>query len=195
MVTTIKNTEADSAARLFQAKRFALWIGIAGMMMVFTSLTSAYIVRKAAGNWLEFKLPDIFFYNALLAMASSVVLQASYAAFKRGKFALYKSLLALTLLMGVAFLVGQYAGWMQLTDMGIFLQGNPSGSFVFVLSGLHALHLLVGLTSLSVALFQALSLPDRLTERRKFRFGLTLTFWHFLTFLWVYLMALWMYLA
>ncbi len=194
MVTTIKNTDAASA-RIFRARKFGLWIGIAGMMMVFTSLTSAYIVRKAAGNWLEFKLPDVFFYNALLALAGSVVLQASYMAFKREKFVAYKALLVLTLLMGLAFLTGQYAGWHQLTDMGVFLQGNPSGSFIFVLSGLHALHVLAGLTVLSVAVLQAYSLPERVTERRKFRFEQTLTFWHFLTFLWVYLMALWMYLA
>ncbi len=181
--------------RLFQARKFGLWIGIAGMLMVFTSLTSAYIVRKAAGNWLEFKLPDVFFYNALLVLASSLALQMAYRMFKQQKFGLYKGLLSLTWFMGLAFLIGQYAGWQQMNEMGIFLQGNPSGSFIFILSGLHALHLLVGLTVLSVALIHAFSLPDRLTERRKFRFELTLIFWHFLTFLWVYLMALWMYLA
>ncbi len=181
--------------RLFQARKFGLWIGIAGMLMVFTSLTSAYIVRKAAGNWLEFKLPDVFFYNALLILASSLALQMAYRMFKRQKFGLYRGLLALTWFMGLFFLVGQYVGWRQMNEMGIFLQGNPSGSFIFILSGLHALHLLVGLTVLSVALLHAFSLPNRLTERRKFRFEQTLIFWHFLTFLWVYLMALWMYLA
>jgi len=194
MVTTIKNTDTASA-RLFQARKFGLWVGMAGMMMMFTSLSSAYIVRKAAGNWLEFKLPDLFFYNALLLIAGSLVLQASYYSFKREKFVAYKTLLMLCLLMGLAFLVGQYMGWRQLIDMGISLQGNPSGSFIFVLSGLHAFHLLAGLAVLSVAVLQALSLPDRVTELRKFRFQLTLAFWHFLTFLWVYLMALWMYLA
>ncbi len=194
MVTTIKKNEAASD-RLFRARKFGLWIGMAGMMMMFTSLSSAYIVRKAAGNWLEFQLPDIFFYNALLLLVGSLLLQASYHSFKQEKFATYRVLLVLTLLTGLAFLAGQYVGWQQLTEMGIFLQGNPSGSFVFALSGLHAFHLLAGLAVLSVAVLQALSLPDRITERRKFRFGLTLTFWHFLTFLWVYLMAFWMYLA
>lgn len=194
MVATAGHKRTEEQ-RLFQAQKFGLWIGIAGMLMVFTALTSAYIVRKAAGNWLEFKLPDVFFYNALLVVASSLVLQISYRAFKRQKFGVYRVLLLLTLGMGLLFLVGQYAGWKEMNQMGIFLQGNPSGSFIFVLSGLHALHLLAGLTVLSVALLHAFSLPERVTELRKFRFEQTLIFWHFLTFLWVYLMALWMYLA
>ncbi len=190
-----QNQQHSEEQRLFQARKFGLWIGLAGMMMVFTSLTSAYIVRKAAGNWLEFRLPDVFFYNALLILASSVVLQLAYRMFKQERFVWYKGLLLATWAMGIVFLIGQYAGWLAMNEMGIFLQGNPSGSFIFILSGLHALHLLVGLTVLSVALLHAFSLPDRVTERRKFRFELTLIFWHFLTFLWVYLMGLWMYLA
>ncbi|MEM6878415.1 MAG: cytochrome oxidase subunit III, partial [Bacteroidota bacterium] len=51
--------------------KLALWVGLASIMMMFTALTSAYIVRMAAGNWLEFRIPEIFYWNTAVIVASS----------------------------------------------------------------------------------------------------------------------------
>ncbi|MEO7176886.1 MAG: cytochrome oxidase subunit III, partial [Saprospiraceae bacterium] len=59
-------------------QKFALWASLAGMIMMFTALTSAYVVRQAQGNWLEFRLPDIFFFNTAVILLSSITLQMSY---------------------------------------------------------------------------------------------------------------------
>lgn len=172
--------------------KFALWVGIATIIMMFGAFTSAYIVRRASGNWYEFKLPDIFFYNTLVILASSLTLHFSYRAFKNGLEKQYKALLLATFALGLAFVVLQYQGWVALNEMGATFTVNPSSSFVFVISGLHAAHVLGGMAALVVATIHAYYLPFKPTPRRKLRFELVVQYWHFVDLLWVYLVVFFM---
>lgn len=172
--------------------KLALWVGIATIIMMFGAFTSAYIVRRASGNWYEFKLPDIFFLNTLVILASSLTLHGSYRAFKNGLEKRYKSLLLLTMALGLAFVVLQYQGWVALNAMGATFTINPSSSFVFVISGLHAAHVLGGIAALVVASAHAYYLPFKPTPRRQLRFELVAQYWHFVDLLWVYLVIFFM---
>ena len=167
--------------------KFALMVACASIVMMFAALTSAYIVRHAQGNWLEFRLPDMFLYSTLVILLSSATLQGSYFAFTREKEAAYKGLLFTSFILGVSFLILQYQGWLALFNIGVEFNGNPSGSFVYVISGLHAAHILAGIGVLFVAMVHAFSLKFQITMIRKRRLELTLIFWHFLGFLWIYL--------
>lgn len=167
--------------------KFALMVSCASIVMMFAALTSAYIVRHAQGNWLEFKLPNMFLYSTLVILLSSVTLQGSYISFIKEKEQAYKGLLLATLILGLSFLVLQYQGWLALFNIGVEFNGNPSGSFVYVISGLHAMHILAGIAVLFVALVHAYSLNFKVTKIRKRRLELTLIFWHFIGFLWIYL--------
>ena len=102
---------------------------------------------------------------------------------------MYKLLLVLGSILGVLFLVTQYKGWMDLNAMGVFLDGNPSGSFVYAISGLHAAHVLGGIATLIMALVHAFGLKFKVTDKRKTRFQLTLIYWHFVDILWIYLLC------
>lgn len=166
--------------------KFALWVGCASLLMMFAALTSAYIVRQSAGNWLEFTLPEVFKYSTATIILSSIVLHASYIAFKRQNEMGYKLLLVLAGLLGVAFLGLQYQGWVQLMENGVPFTLNPSGDFVYVISWLHAAHVVGGIAILAVAMIHAFGLPFRVTPKRKLRFELSLTYWHFVDALWVY---------
>jgi cytochrome c oxidase subunit 3 len=157
------------------------------IIMMFGSLTSAYIVRQAAGNWLEFRMPDIFFFSTVVILLSSGALHGSYWAFKNKKENLYRLLLPFTLILGIAFVVMQYKGWMTLYQMGVALDGNPGGSFFYVISGVHAAHVIGGLFAIAVAVLHAFSLSFKPTEKRRRRFQLVLHYWHFVDFLWLYL--------
>ncbi|MCS7035885.1 MAG: cytochrome c oxidase subunit 3 [Saprospiraceae bacterium] len=167
--------------------KFALWVGIATIIMMFGAFTSAYLVRRAAGNWYEFRLPDVFWLSTMVILLSSLTLHASYRAFMRGIERLYKSLLLTTLALGLIFVVLQYAGWQAMTAMGATFTVNPSSSFIYVISGIHALHVLGGVTALIVALIHAFALPFKPTPRRRLRFELVVHYWHFVDILWVYL--------
>lgn len=168
--------------------KLALWIGLATIVMMFTALTSAYIVRMAAGNWLEFQIPDIFYWNTAVIVASSITIHLSYEAFKREAALPYRVLLSLTFALGLLFLYLQYVGWDELAKT-VPLKTNPAGDFVYVLSWLHAAHVIGGIAILIVALIIALLLPVKASPARKLRFQLSLTYWHFIDLLWIYLLV------
>ena len=168
-------------------KKFALWAACASIVMMFTAFTSAYIVRQAAGNWLEFKLPSIFLASTIIIIISSIMLQLAYRAFLNQKTSTYRSFLTISTVLGLVFIALQYQGWLDMQAIGVELVGNPSGSFIYVISGVHAAHVIGGLAALAVALLHAFSLPHKVTPARKLRFELTLTYWHFVDALWVYL--------
>lgn len=171
----------------FHPQMFALYIAFASIIMMFGAFTSAYIVKQAAGNWLEFSLPSIFYISTVVILTSSLVLHISYSSFINGQETKYKLFLVLAFVLGLCFLVLQYLGWQELYAIGIDLKGSISGSFVYLISGVHALHILGGIAAMIVALLQAFTLPFRVTDKRKLRFKLTLHYWHFVDLLWVYL--------
>ena len=94
----------------------------------------------------------------------------------------------MTFILGLAFVTLQYEGWMMLNEIGVPLTGNPSGSFVYLISGVHAAHILGGLAVLAVALIHAFSMPHFVSSKRNNRFQLTLFYWHFVDFLWLYIL-------
>jgi len=194
MDTTANRKEVRSFRNnRINSKKFALYVAIASIVMMFTGLTSAYIVRQAAGNWLEFVLPDIFYANTGVILASSITLHLSFLAFKRQKENAYKVLLVTTFLLGLTFLALQYVGWETMQSIGAGLTSNPSASFVYVISGLHAAHILGGVAALVVALIHAFGLDFKPTPRRKLRFEITLIYWHFVDLLWIYLVVFFTY--
>lgn len=168
-------------------QKFGLWISMASLIMMFMAFTSAYIVRHAAGNWLEFAIPNIFVISTIVIILSSITLQSSYYCFIKEQKRLYKGLLVVTFFLGLAFLVLQYIGWNQLFDLGVDFKINPSASFFYLINWVHAAHIIAGLTTLIIAMIHAFTLKFNVTEIRKNRFQLVLQFWHFLGFLWIYL--------
>ncbi|MFK8165386.1 MAG: heme-copper oxidase subunit III [Lewinella sp.] len=190
MDTTVnKKMEVATRRNKIHPKKLALWVALVSLVMMFTALTSAYVVRRAAGNWLEFDIPSIFYWNTLVIVVSSLTLHAAYGAFKREAAFAYKSLLSLTFILGIAFVVLQYLGWEQLAAEGVPLKINPSGDFVYAISGLHAVHVLGGIAVLAVALAVAFLRKLKRTPARQLRLELTLTYWHFVDILWIYLVV------
>lgn len=182
-------------------QKFALWLGIAVLCMAFGGLTSAYLVRKAAPNWQEFVMPVQFTYSAVLMVLSSITLQGAVWAFKKDNVSLYNTTLFVSLLLATAFVVSQYLGWKTLEANGIYLDGNPAGSFVYVISYLHVAHVLGGILPMIIALVRSLWVfgnPAKLaafkTNNNK-RVGIELlaTYWHFVDILWIYLLLFFMF--
>ncbi len=167
--------------------KFALYASMASIMMMFAALTSAYLVRQAAGNWQEYQVPEIFYISTIVLLSSSAALQFAYRAFTKENKRGYRLGIILTALLGTAFVVMQYYGWNALYEIGVPLDGNPSGSFFYVISGLHAVHILGGIAAIGVALYHAFALKFEVTEKRKLRFSLVSQYWHFVDILWLYL--------
>lgn len=168
--------------------KFTLWLLIMSIVMMFAAFTSAYIVRREEGNWLEFNLPEGLLVNTIVIVLSSVAMQWAYVSAKKDNLKSLKFALVATLTLGVIFLVGQWNVWGDLVMNKIFFGGptaNPSGSFMYVLTGVHGFHLITGLIFLIIVLISAFQY--RVHAKNLLRLELCTTYWHFLGALWVYL--------
>ena len=165
-----------------------LWVGFAGIVMFFAGLTSAYIVRKAEGNWLEFTIPDWFTVSTIVIVISSVILYFATRAVKSDKSPIV--FILGTLALGVLFSYSQFMGWSELVNQGVYLTGegsNPSGSFLYVITLAHLIHLLGGLIALLVSLFSAYQ--EKYTKENFIGLVITSRYWHFLGILRLYLFS------
>jgi len=159
-------------------------------MHLFSAFTSAFLVRKAAGNWLSFPIVEEFFYSTGVILCSSVVLHAAYKAFLDKNHKLYAILLTIGFGLGSLFVALQYMGWLALNEMGVFIYTNQSSSFFVLLIGAHALHVLGGIAALSLSWIYAIKKSTRdWTAKGQLRLELTFTYWHFIDVLWVYLLV------
>lgn len=166
-------------------KKFALWLFLVTVVMIFAALTSAYIVRQAEGNWLEYELPEIFWLTSGIVILSSIALQVAYYAAKKDNFLSLRIGMMLTVLLGMGFLVGQWYSWVALVDREVFFVGNPAGSFLYVFTGLHAVHLISGVIFLIIVLIS--SFRYKVHSQALNTLEMASTYWHFLGGLWLYL--------
>lgn len=177
------------AVKKIHPKKFALWVGLTSIVMLFAALTSAYIVRRSAGNWQDFALPSAFFYSTAAILASSVALHLSFKAFLAQKINIFKIFLISGFVLGILFVILQYQGWLQLNDIGIFVATNQSASFVYLITAFHVAHVLGGIAALLLAMIYGLQRRyQAVTPQRKLRLELIFTYWHFVDALWVYLL-------
>jgi cytochrome c oxidase subunit 3 len=165
-----------------------LWIGMASIVMMFAGFTSAVIVRKGDGVWLNYEMPNMFLVSSIIAVISSVFIIAALYMAKKDNQQMVKTFLWLTLASGLAFVYTQLSGFGQLVDSEIFLTGpssNPSGSFVYIISGLHLLHLAGGIIALFIVIFNAMK--GRYNSENLLGLQVCSTYWHFMGAMWIYL--------
>ncbi len=168
--------------------KFLLWVGLGSIVMMFAGLTSAVIVRSNQANWLQFNLPDIFWYSTIVIICSSLTMHLSLKAFKVREMKRYRSLITLTMFLGVLFGVLQFIGFLSLDSSGIHLLGqgsNPSASFLLVITGLHVLHVLGGVIALFVIFLRAYNSKSK--NYNVMPVEIAATYWHFVDILWIYL--------
>lgn len=166
-------------------QKFALWLFIVTVVMIFAAFTSAYIVRRSEGNWLDFELPSLFWVTSGIIVLSSVSMHWAYYAARKDWLSTMKIALIATLVLGITFLVGQLYAWEALVDMEVFFVGNPAGSFVYVLSGVHALHIISALIFLIIVVVKAYRY--KIHSKQMDTMEMCATYWHFLDGLWLYL--------
>jgi cytochrome c oxidase subunit III len=171
--------------------RTGIWIGLAAITMSFAAFTSALVVRQSTANdWHHLVLPPIVFVNTLILVASSATLEAArrrVATFFRSKDrsrTAPRFWLWVTLLLGIVFVAGQYVAWLKLRAQGLYLATNPNSAFFYVLTAMHALHVLGGLAGLGRVLHK-LRAPVAL---RRSTLDATSYYWHFMGILWLYLL-------
>jgi cytochrome c oxidase subunit 3 len=198
--------------------RLGLLVALTPVLMLFVSFTSAYVVRQGlptldprtnqlVRDWIPVPLPQLLLLNTFVLVLSSVGMelarrQTRFASPVAGPVAQGEALrpspsastegklpwLAFTIALGLLFLFGQWSAWKQLAANGFYVSTTPSSSFVYLLTGTHAVHLMGGVLALLVA--GAFALLQRPLATRSIVVDVAAWYWHFMAALWVYILCL-----
>ena len=194
--------------------RLAMALALIAIFMLFLSFTVAFVLHEKMGspdphtggyvrNWHPISLPVglLLFNTGLLILSSLTLEKARRQAFEQAAVSVAAIIpgvksgdgrrvpwLGMTLLLGMGFLAGQLIAWRELMERGIYLSGTQSSSFFYVVTGMHAVHLLGGI----LALFYAAMVVRRRRgfDRRRVTLDVTSWYWHSMTVLWVYILFL-----
>jgi cytochrome c oxidase subunit III len=171
--------------------KFTLWVGLGSIIMMFAGLTSAYIVKGSQPDWSTVSMPHIFYYSTAVIIASSITVQMALKAFKERNMMQYRRLITVTALLGTVFILFQLFGFSQLWNGGITFKGAGAGQFLYIIFGLHVLHVLGGVVALLVMFLKAYS--SRIRNYNPVSIELASTYWHFVDLLWIYLFVFFMW--
>ncbi|MFI5171089.1 MAG: heme-copper oxidase subunit III [Chitinophagales bacterium] len=167
---------------------------MAGIVLLFVGLAYGYIFTMGS-NWLEFKLPKIFWLSTASIISVSILLRSTLKFYDSDKPAKLKRNILAALIMACLFVFCQVSGWITLQKQGIVLDTSPSVSYLYVLTGLHILHVLAGIIFLVVAVVRSyLNTANEVSSLlffsdpvKRTRLKLLNTYWHTIDFLWVFL--------
>lgn len=179
----------NSAANRY---RIGMWVALASILMLFTALTSAYIVRAASSNdWKPLPMPSILWLSTMLIVVSSGTIEFAKRKLKASAEVSYKSWLLITTALGLGFLGSQLWAWRELVGQRVYVASHPHSSFFYLLTATHGVHLIGGLLALIYLLLRTRKpLDERFQPKRVAAAGAVSLYWHFMDALWIYLFLL-----
>ncbi len=181
---------------------FMLYLAIIGSILLFLTILLVFIMKEVRNIDIPVSIPKVFWLSPALILASSYTLNQANKTFRNEKFRQYRLHIALTLALGILFILLQLLGWKQLLNLGITMSNNTGGMFIYVLSGLHIFHTLGGIIALVSAnkdAFQRLNYVDSfvysVNPPKQLKIKLISIYWHFIDILWLILFIFLLYHA
>lgn len=167
---------------------------LVAVFMTFAGLIAAYVVIATNGamEWKPFNLPVPVWISTVLILASSITYHIAKGSFDSNDQASAKKWLLITTVLGGTFISSQILAWTELVRRGMYVQSNPYAGFFYILTALHAVHVLGGIVALGSVLLRSwneTSNEDELLRRRTLA-AVTGWYWHFMGGLWVVLFLL-----
>ena len=175
--------------RTSRSYKLILLFAMVSMFMMFAGLTSAFVVSKSRADWLkDFQLPTAFYLSTAVILSCSVTFHLAKKAIQKDNRNTTTSFLLATLALGILFVILQFVGFRQIVDNGYFFTGSASTittTFLYIVTIVHLAHLLGGLISLLIIIYNHFKQKYNSTQTLGIELGAM--YWHFLDFLWVYL--------
>ena len=174
--------------------KYVTWFLLLVVLMTFGGMIGAYIVlaTNGAAEWRPFALPIQVWVSTAIILISSVTYQVAKNAFFEEKYDTSRKLLIATTVLGAAFISSQLLVWLALVNRGFYLRGNPYAGFFYILTAVHAVHVVGGIIALGTILLRTWhgtsSMPELIYRRNLARsVG---WYWHFMGGLWIVLFVL-----
>jgi cytochrome c oxidase subunit 3 len=165
-----------------------LYTVLVTVAMLFSAFTAALLVRRTGEDWIPVVWPPLVWINTGVLALSSAAVELARDAARREASRDIPRWIAVAVALGLAFVAGQVALWHTLAQDGIVLSSGPHASFVYVLSGVHAVHVLGGIGALGWTYARARS--GAYAASRDAGLAHTATYWHFVGVVWLWLFAL-----
>ncbi|SDE13663.1 cytochrome c oxidase subunit 3 [Pricia antarctica] len=184
-------TQSTDKEKNERAKKMMLWFGIVSLVMGFAGWTSAYIVSSSRDDWAsDLQLPQSFYISTAIIILSSLTYVLAKKAIKEDNRDMCTNWLWATLVLGIAFIIFQFRGFSEMVAQGYYFTGPTSSiklSYVFLIAAVHIVHVVAGIISLLVVLYN--QIKKKYAAQDYLGLSLGATFWHFLDFLWLYLLC------
>ena len=164
-----------------------MWVAIGSIIMLFAGLTSAFIVKSHQAGWQQVVMPKIFWVSTTAILISSITVQMALRSFKHRVMNQYRLLIGITLLLGIVFVLLQCTGFLQLWAQRVTFKGSGAGQFLYVIFGLHALHVIGGIITLIVMFIKAF--VGKIKLYSSVPVEVAAMYWHFVDILWIYLLV------
>jgi cytochrome c oxidase subunit 3 len=190
MLTDIKLKEAGNSeerGNRIHPHKFTMWVAIGSMLMLFAGLTSAYIVKSSQDNWVDMQTPDQFWYSTAVIIISSITMQMAVRAFKQREMRQYRRLILITGFLGLLFIVLQWLGFQWMWNNNLRLTGAGAPQFLYVIAGLHAVHVIGGIVALVIITIKTFF--GNVKNYNSVPLEIMKTYWHFVDLLWLYLLV------
>jgi cytochrome c oxidase subunit 3 len=185
-----QNSKVNDQRKKIHPHKFTLWVGLGSIVMMFAGLTSAYIVKRDQAGWTGFTIPRVFWYSTAVILVSSLTIQMALRSFKDREMPRYRNLITLTAALGLLFVILQWMGFRHIWNSGVTFHGSGAGQFLYVIAGLHAVHVMAGVIALIVMFIRAFS--TRFRNYNSVPVEVMSTYWHFVDLLWLYLFIFFM---
>ncbi len=202
MARNLQNTTNEDADSEYAARRMAfhpynilMTLVLMGITMLFIAFSAAYIYTRFQSNVPTIEVPNIFILNTFVLLASSFTIRWANQSYQKDDTKKYQTALLVTIVLTCLFMVLQMIGWQDLIHQEILLASSNMASYLYVISGLHFMHVIAGLPFLILFYRAALKKMKEPVSvlvyfsdpEKRLKLKLLTFYWHFLDALWIYL--------
>lgn len=188
--------DSDPSQQMFIPDKSRILTGfvLLVVLMTFAGLIAAYVViyTNNVGEWQPFNLPVPVWISTALIFFSSLVYHFGKKAVDRNDQLSAKKWFLATTVIGAAFISSQMLAWLALNARGLYMRGNPYAGFFYLLTAVHAIHVIGGIIALGTVLLKSFTSTNLSSEiaRRRTLAEVVGWYWHFMGFLWLVLVIL-----
>ncbi|MCH2082818.1 MAG: cytochrome c oxidase subunit 3 [Saprospiraceae bacterium] len=166
-----------------------------GIAALFLAFSASFIYSRIQNGLPPIKLPLLFFINTVILLGTSATMVWAKKSYKADDTKAYQNALKATIALSIIFMIAQFFAWKQLIDQEIYINSDNSAGYLYLISGMHFLHVIAGLPFLGAFLWVA---QKRMKEpvsvlvyfsdpEKRLKLRLLTIYWHFLDALWIYL--------
>lgn len=173
-----------------------VYVSMIGSGVIFFFTIIAFTLSKPPeADFFKFELPKSFIISSLVILVSSYTVTKILPAYEADRLEEVKKWLGITFLLGLLFGVLQLTGWKELQSHNILFRGERSGAYLYVISGLHVLHLIGVMTFVLSLLLEAQKTSVDVVKHliystnpyQKVKFKILTRAWHFIDAAWIFI--------